>query len=390
MDPGAHESLGARGARLGAMSRALAAALPPVAAAAVPRAGLAWQRLPLLACGLVALLAGIAAGLLRLGWAMPSAAVHALPWHGPLMVCGFFGVVIALERAVALGRAWGYAGVALAAAGTGAALAGAASLPYAGWGGAAALLLAATLRLWQRQREPFVLVLALAAAAWLAGNVLAGLAASPLPALPWWIAFLVLTIAGERLELSRLRPRPRGAETDFVIVMALLALGLLLGLARPDAGVRLFGAALLALAAWLARHDLARATLRMPGTPRYVALCLLAGYAWLATGGLLMALAGLPGAGPLQDAALHAVFVGFVLSMVYGHAPIIVPAVLRASVRFSRWLYAPLLLLHLATGLRIGGDLAGFAPAVRGGALASAVSIAAFAVLMASRTRARR
>ncbi len=355
-----------------------------------PRAGLAWQRLPLLACGLVALLAGIGAGLLRLGWAMPSAAVHGLPWHGPLMVCGFFGVVIALERAVALGRAWGYAGVVLAAGGTGAALAGAASLPYAGWAGAAAVLLVATLRLWQRQREAFVLVLACAAAAWLAGNVMASLAGSPAPALPWWITFLVLTIAGERLELSRLRPRPRGAEAAFALVMALLALALLLGLAWPDAGTRLFGASLLALAAWLARHDLARATLRVPGTPRYVALCLLAGYAWLAAGGLLMALAGLPGAGPWQDAALHAIFVGFVLSMVYGHAPIIVPAVLRASVRFTRWLYLPLALLHAAMALRAAGDLVGVAGMVRAGALASALSLAVFVALMASRTRSRR
>lgn len=59
-------------------------------------------RLPFLMLGAVSLLTGLAAGLARLGWNLPS-----LAWadiHGPLMVCGFFGTVIGLERAVALNR----------------------------------------------------------------------------------------------------------------------------------------------------------------------------------------------------------------------------------------------------------------------------------------------
>ena len=89
-----------------------------------PRAAPAWERLPLLVLGFIALFAGIGAGLARLGWAMPEVAAGAAAWHGPLMICGFFGVVIGLERAVAIGRWWAYAGPLLAGLGTAAALHG--------------------------------------------------------------------------------------------------------------------------------------------------------------------------------------------------------------------------------------------------------------------------
>ena len=62
---------------------------------------LAARRVPLLAVGLLSMACGMWLGLVRLGWNLP------LPWqdqliaHGPLMVCGFLGTLISLERAVA-------------------------------------------------------------------------------------------------------------------------------------------------------------------------------------------------------------------------------------------------------------------------------------------------
>src|SRR5512133_2051829 len=60
----------------------------------------------LLACVAVALLAGIAGGLMRVGVVLPGAATS--PWlqraalaHAALMICGFMGTVIGIERAVA-------------------------------------------------------------------------------------------------------------------------------------------------------------------------------------------------------------------------------------------------------------------------------------------------
>lgn len=58
------------------------------------------ERVPLLALGVLLLLAGLWTGLLRLGWELPLLLFAS--YHGPLMVSGFSGTLIGLERAVAL------------------------------------------------------------------------------------------------------------------------------------------------------------------------------------------------------------------------------------------------------------------------------------------------
>ena len=107
------------------------AALAPPSPRATPERRPAWWRVPFLLLGFVALFAGAGAGLARLGYTMPGAIAGVAALHGPLMICGFFGVVIALERAVAIGRAWAYAAPALAGVGSVVVLFGAA--PIAAW-----------------------------------------------------------------------------------------------------------------------------------------------------------------------------------------------------------------------------------------------------------------
>src|SRR3990172_8621437 len=63
---------------------------------------------PLVVPGFVALASGIAGGLTRSGLASFPAPQASVALHGALMVSAFFGTVISLERAVALGRLWGY------------------------------------------------------------------------------------------------------------------------------------------------------------------------------------------------------------------------------------------------------------------------------------------
>src|SRR5512139_2030168 len=65
-------------------------------------------RLPFLALALASLVAAILAGLFRLGWQVPVVSASSVPLHGALMICGFFGTLIGLERAVALGARWLY------------------------------------------------------------------------------------------------------------------------------------------------------------------------------------------------------------------------------------------------------------------------------------------
>jgi hypothetical protein len=191
-----------------------------------------------------------------------------------------------------------------------------------------------------------------AAAAWLSGAVVSEITYL-------MAGFLVLTIVGERIELSRTVTPPRWARAALLLAVAVLVVGIALSLPHPDAGVRLAGAALLAQAAWLACFDVARRTVRMAGLTRFMATALIAGYFWLAVAGTIWLIAG-EASGLTYDAALHTVFIGFVISMVFAHAPVIFPGVLRVSVPYKTRYYAHLGLLHASLALRVfAGDLAG-------------------------------
>jgi hypothetical protein len=86
------------------------------------------------------------------------------------------------------------------------------------------------------------------------------------------------------------------------------------------------------------------------------------------------------------------VFLGFVMSMVFAHAPVIVPAVLRVPVPYTRGFYAHLALLHLSLALRLlGGDLAGSTTLWQWGGILGEVAIVLFlAATAAAVLRARR
>ena len=77
-----------------------------------------------------------------------------------------------------------------------------------------------------------------------------------------------------------------------------------------------------------------------------MAAALLAGYGWLMVAGGLWAGAGQMADGPAYDAELHAIFLGFVMSMIFAHAPVVVPSVLGRPLPFRPALYVPLVLLQ--------------------------------------------
>ncbi len=123
---------------------------------------------------------------------------------------------------------------------------------------------------------------------------------------------------------------------------------------------------------------MARRTVRQPGLPRFIALCLLSGYVWLGASGLLAARYGGVAAGLAYDALLHALFLGFVFVMIFAHAPIIFPAVLGAPVGFRATFYAHLALLHLTLALRVAGDLLSWVPGRQWGGLGNVAALAVF------------
>ena len=307
-------------------------------------------RLALVALAAACLVAGLCGGLLRLGWPvdLPSAAV----FHGPLMVSGFLGTVISLERAVALGTRWAY----LAPASSGIAalllLGGYWSLAVVPWIAAPLVLYAASVAVWQKQPMLHTALLAGAALAWLVAQGLALSHASPDAFAAWGFTFLVLTIAAERMEMTRLlKPRPASRPLFFAALAPLVG-GAAATYWSVQVGAVVFGAGLVAMAAWLATFDLARRTVFTEGLGQFAAVALLAGYAWLAVAGF--AWAAVPFVGPwLRDAALHALGLGFVFSMIFAHAPIILPAVAKVKVPFSRLFYLPLALLHASVLVRV-------------------------------------
>ncbi len=244
----------------------------------------------------LSLVGGVAGGLLRACTAPPPAAlstwiVSAAASHAALMICGFLGTVIGIERAVAVKHAAAFVA------------------PLASGAGGLLLLLSH----------------------------------------PVWSVVTVMF----------------GAAAFFPLSATL--------------GAALFGTSLVLLAAWLFAFDVARRTLRVPGLPRYMAVCLLIGYAWLAIAGAawIASAAELP----TRDMALHALGLGFVVGMMMAHAPVVLPAVARVKVRFGSIFYVPLAALHLSLLLRLGFGYSDFL--LRGyGAFFNAVALALFVATM--------
>jgi hypothetical protein len=208
------------------------------------------------------------------------------------------------------------------------------------------------------------------------GNVLFLAGARTEAVLPWWFMFLIVTIAAERLEMTRLMRQRPAAPPLLYAVLATMSAGALACAWAPRAGGVVFGVSLAGLAAWLFTFDIARRTIRAEGLSRYMAVCLLGGYAWLAVGGVAWALTAT--GVPSRDTALHALGLGFIFSMIMGHAPVILPAIARVKVKFSGWFYAPLVVLHATLAWRLVGGWQDLA--ARGmGAVGNAVAIGAFA-----------
>ncbi len=336
-------------------------------------------RLPMLILGFAALGLGVGAGLARLGWNFPLPSPGLVLLHGPLMVSGFFGTLISLERAVALGRRWAYAAPALAGLGSAALVAGAPVIAGALLiAGGSVIMLLASLSVWLRQRAIFTATLALGAASWLAGNVLWSAGFSVPEVVPWWAGFLVLTIAGERLELSRFLPPSRTARRLFSVIVALLIASIVLTNLRPASGSWMLALTLLALTLWLSRYDIARRTMKEHGLTRFIAIALLSAYAWLGAGALIGLFAGGMFGGATYDATLHAVFLGFVFAMVFGHAPIILPSVTRFAVPYHPVFYLHLALLHLSLIVRLAGDLFSRPEWRSAGGLLNAITVLVF------------
>jgi succinate dehydrogenase hydrophobic anchor subunit len=336
--------------------------------------------IPFLILAILALLAALWAGLMRLGWQLPALTPSLALAHGPLMISGFLGILIPLERAVAMQKKWMYIPPLLAGLGWLANLLmpspplGPILLTLASFGGVAILI-----EMTRHETALHTITMLLGMSAWFVGNLLWLFGWQIFQVVFFWQAFLVLTIAGERLELSRVLRPSRQSQLLFGSIVAVYLAGILIATFNLQLGTRLNGAALLFLALWSVRNDLAWRNLKhkLPLT-RYIAWCLALGLTWLGVGGGLSLMFGAQVAGPRHDAVLHVVFVGFVISMIFGHAPIIFPAIVGVPINFQPAFYIHLILLHASLALRVVADYANLHPLRMWGGLLNEVAILVF------------
>lgn len=340
-----------------------------------------WLLLP----GGLALLAGLVAAL-TLG-DLPSPAPSLADGHGLFMVVGFLTTVIALERSAALRERWSVLAPALLGAGALVLIVATATrrsviLPLALELAGVVALLVVYQRLYRRNRDPLV------AAQWCGAAVLALALVQrfvvPTGQVVWWFAgFIVITIAAERVELARLSMPAWGAHALAAWAGAAV-IALTASLLRPDVGVRILGALLLILVAGLVVHDVARRTIRLSGLPRFSAAALLAGYGWLAVAGMTLLALGDVREGYGYDVAVHACFLGFAMSMVVAHAPVILPAGLGVRLPYRPVMWIPLALLHATLALRVVSAISQARGWWQAGLGGTVVSVLAFVLVSAA------
>ncbi len=325
-------------------------------------------------------------GLVRIGW--PFGAPPPLALHAPLLVLGVLAALIGAERAVALGTVWGWFGPLASAVAIITMLAGAprevvgALLALGGVG-----LVTVFAVVYRSHPGTHVIVMGLGAEALIvAAIVWAAGVAVPL-IVPLLAAFLVITITGERLELARFGVG-RAATAWFIGAVGAVGVGATMSAAGWESGPRVAGVGLIGLALWLARFDVARRTIRLADPTRFIATALLAGYVWVAFAGIIWVSRGLVFGQPGYDASVHAIFLGFVMSMVFGHAMIVLPSLTGLSFPWNPMLWVPLALLHLSLILRVVGDLESNFDVRRWGGVINAIALVTF-VLVAMYTVAQ-
>ena len=324
-------------------------------------------RLLLLLGGGLGLLAGLNAALLRLGLPAPVESAPLSSLHGILMLYGFLGTAITLERAVALrsdkeaATWWGYLAPAASGLGVVTALVGAAlpsapftrTIPAGMWMSAMGLLVAIYLVIWKRQQTFFMLIQILGAVAGFVGIALWGRGFDIPQIVPWWTAFLVLTILGERLELARIAFVSSVLQVRVFIESLVYFTALTVAMFATTWGYPLMGLALAVLVVDVGSHDVALRTIRTQGLTKFMAAAMLGGYAWALLAAGIWVVQGPVYWGYGYDTSVHALTIGFALSMVMAHAPIILPAVARREVPYSPVLWAVWGLLQAGLLVRV-------------------------------------
>ncbi|MDR3575898.1 MAG: hypothetical protein P4L50_18705 [Anaerolineaceae bacterium] len=339
----------------------------------------------ILLLALLALFIEMGVELARLGWLAPSFQGQASLSYDPILISGFLGTLIFLERAITRKQNWIYTAPILSGFGTlmlilfPGSLAGLVMVSLASL--AAVGVLTVNLR---QEGHVYTITMGLGALAWFTGNLLWLHGWSLQRVIFWWAAFLILAISGERLELSRKVRRPSMFQYQLLgLTTCILLGGVVLTGQDQSLGAPLAGFGMIALAAWLVRYDAARSNVNNPSSlTRYMATCVLVGYCWLAAGGLISLYYSSISASLFFDGIFYSIFLGFVFSMIFGQTPNVLQTVLGLPLKFMKLFYLPLGLLHASLLLWIGSDMASWQPGVHWGGLINQLAILLFLGMM--------
>ncbi|HET6541194.1 MAG TPA: hypothetical protein VFG46_11955 [Chryseolinea sp.] len=334
-------------------------------------------RLPFILFAILCLLTGLWTGLSRIGWDIfisPGSA-H----HGAIMVGGFLGTLIALEKIIPLKKPTLFAIPLVSASSV---VLFNLNQPFF----ATLLLILASIGLTgvflhylKRERSLIYGLMVAGSLQWLIGNVMLLTKQFYPLAFPWWVGFILFIIISERLELMKFLPVSKSKKNLFVVFLILFIVGVLISF--HGVGNIIAGISLICISLWLMRNDLIGITIRKNDLPKFVAISLLAGYTALLLAGILFIT--FSNEWLAYDAIVHTFFIGFVFSMIFAHGPIILPGVLGSSIKpFHKILYVWLFLLHSSWLLRIFGDAFVNLPLRRMSGAMSAIAILAYLITL--------
>jgi len=172
-------------------------------------------------------------------------------------------------------------------------------------------------------------------------------------AFPWWMGFVLFTIVGERMELSKFLPVSNRAKAILMTLLAFFPLGVLLPFHHT--GKYFSGIALIGISVWMMRNDVIQIGLRKEGLVKYSSFALLLANSFLLLEGIFLVV--LPNTLYAYDILVHVFFVGYGITMIFAHGPIILPAVLGLKDKpYHPALYVCVILLHSSLLFRIVAD----------------------------------
>lgn len=327
---------------------------------------------------MLCLLTGLWSGLTRIGWN-----TYILPLtahHGAVMVGGFLGTLISLEKVIPLKKKSLLIIPLINASSVLFFFTGKPSFAIIALIVSSASMLLVFLYYLSRQRNIIYLLMMAGTTCWLVGNILLVTKVFYPLAFPWWTAFALLIIAAERLELTAFLPVRKSIKQLFSILLLLFIVGVTLSF--HGTGNLISGIALIGIALWLMRYDIIGINLKKSGLSRYVATSLLCGYFALLLTGLFFFT--LSDQWLNYDALVHSFFIGFVFSMIFAHGPMILPGVLGIAVSpYSKLLYLWLGILQSSWLLRVYTDVMMNLEIRKISGLLSAVAILGYFITMA-------